>query len=120
MHERDSDSSSALEPAKGAEAESPSVPRDELTVGEEFDSATVGVTPELAAGANDAERPRPVAPGIHPQVLGRYQVVRLIGQGGFGQVFLARDPDLDRDVAVKVPLVSETFARDRDSADHRG
>lgn len=39
-----------------------------------------------------------------PARFGRYEVRRLLGQGGFGQVFLARDPLLQRDVAVKAPL----------------
>ncbi len=34
--------------------------------------------------------------------LGRYQVVRRIGRGGMGTVYLARDPALARDVAVKI------------------
>lgn len=32
---------------------------------------------------------------------GKYSVTRLIGRGGLAEVYLAHDPDLDRDVAVK-------------------
>ena len=34
--------------------------------------------------------------------IGRYEVVRLLGQGAFGRVYEAHDPQLDRRVAVKV------------------
>ena len=34
--------------------------------------------------------------------LGRFQLRERLGDGGFGQVFLAYDPRLDRDVAIKV------------------
>jgi tRNA A-37 threonylcarbamoyl transferase component Bud32 len=37
----------------------------------------------------------------------QYEIVRLIGQGGMGRVYLAREPFLDRQVAVKV-LPAET------------
>lgn len=37
-----------------------------------------------------------------PVAIGRYQVVRLLGRGGMGEVFLARDPVLDRDIAIKL------------------
>ena len=38
-----------------------------------------------------------------PREIGRYRVVRRLGQGGFGRVYLAQDDDLDRPVAIKVP-----------------
>ncbi len=42
--------------------------------------------------------------------LGTYEIVALLGAGGMGEVYRARDTRLERDVAVKV--LPEAFARD--------
>src|SRR2546423_1000799 len=49
----------------------------------------------------------PIAKGTQ---VGRYEIVGWIGAGGMGEVYRARDPRLDRDVAIK--LIPESFALD--------
>ena len=49
----------------------------------------------------------PLSPGTR---LGPYEVVALVGEGGMGQVYRARDTKLNRDVALKV--LPEAFVND--------
>src|SRR5262245_9244293 len=77
--------------------------------------ASFGPSGEGGAGtglwaALEAERTDAVGFGGHgphsptrlPQALGRYVVERAIGRGSMGAVLLARDPAIDRQVAVKL------------------
>ena len=43
------------------------------------------------------------SPDGDPSRIGRYRIIRRLGQGGFGRIYLAHDDDLDRPVAIKVP-----------------
>ena len=62
---------------------------------------------ETSAGLsmNSTHRSSPVEQPI-PEHLGRYEILRKLGSGGFGAVYLARDSELHREVAIKVPHVS--------------
>jgi tRNA A-37 threonylcarbamoyl transferase component Bud32 len=57
-----------------------------------------GASFQIESGTTADWRPTEALPP-----LGRFQVLEVLGRGGFGCVYKARDPELDRLVAVKVP-----------------
>lgn len=60
--------------------------------------------PSLAPPGTDAELTGPFVPTSHASLgrIGRYELIRELGRGAFGTVFLGHDPELDRPVAIKV------------------
>ncbi|MCB9766046.1 MAG: SUMF1/EgtB/PvdO family nonheme iron enzyme [Alphaproteobacteria bacterium] len=60
-------------------------------------------TPSRGSMPSIPSRPRPPVPtGDGVPRLGRYEVVERIGSGGMGEVWRVHDPDLHRDMALKV------------------
>jgi tetratricopeptide (TPR) repeat protein len=62
---------------------------------------TIGVLDPTTPGERDGvgERRAELARGT---MVGRYQIITLIGRGGMGSVYAAHDPNLDRQVALKL------------------
>ena len=71
------------------------------------DAVDRGETPDIATYCAKAENPTALRENIklHGSLgmrIGRFQVIEELGKGGFGSVFLALDPELGRQVAIKV------------------
>jgi hypothetical protein len=70
---------------------------------------TISHTFDTAVSGDDVEAPPEVQPG--ERIADRYEIVRRLGAGGMGAVFLAKDTDLERLVAVKF-LISAASSAD--------
>ena len=57
----------------------------------------------LSDATTDEHARVPATKSDLPANIGRYRVEKILGEGGFGRVYLAHDDDLNRPVAIKVP-----------------
>jgi len=98
----------------------PPPPRSTTTVHKPPPRAT-GAAPRPAAGNPAARAPAPTLPDIPPArygagdvIAGKYRLASLLGEGGMGAVWRARNIDLDVEVALKLIRAEATLSEATD------
>jgi|GEM_PF-2577748 len=71
--------------------------RERVSSGQTSRSSAVDADTSINPAVSTAPPARPL------ETLGRFKILGTLGQGAFGTVYRARDPHLDREVALKVP-----------------
>jgi len=82
---------------------------DRLREDQELVALLERVWPRRGAGSATVQPVTSEAAGASPPQLGRFRIVRELGRGGFGVVYLATDLLLHRQVALKVPRPEALF-----------
>ncbi|MEM9644506.1 MAG: serine/threonine-protein kinase, partial [Planctomycetota bacterium] len=76
------------------------------------DTATIEIPAEFSGSMDQSQTGSGGDPTL-PKYVGKFRVVRELGRGAFGVVYLARDELLNRRVAIKLSLVDDASYQDR-------
>jgi tRNA A-37 threonylcarbamoyl transferase component Bud32 len=90
--------------AKGS-ASKPTLPAEPLDAAASFFNPSAPETNSATNPINEQSAERELT-------IGRYEIIRSIGKGAMGEVFLGRDPHINRLTAVKTVRFEENFADD--------